>query len=210
MGPEHCCYSTGGAQRQPVPRKRGSRTDLATGAAPSAGPEPRAGARLARGCRGTGAGPGRGFPARGPGRPGRPGRAVTDNLVNIGGRSAVAGPSADRHSASAACCCRPSTDRHGPGPGTRRGATRRGTGHGPRARTPGRRSPGPPASIRGSLPRLGRACAGQRGGQGHHCVPVCLRPAGRLLQRSEQAIAGDPVTGFPFLERLNLSRSSAL
>src|SRR6266478_1886853 len=35
------------------------------------------------------------------------------------------------------------------------------------------------------------ACRDQRGGQGHHCVPVCPRPAGRLLQRSEQAIAGN-------------------
>src|SRR5216684_8564334 len=35
------------------------------------------------------------------------------------------------------------------------------------------------------------ACCYQRGGQGHDRVPVCLRPAGRLLQRSEQAIAGN-------------------
>ena len=49
----------GRAQRQPVRRTPGSRTDLTTGAAPSAVPEPLAGARLARCCRGAGAGPGR-------------------------------------------------------------------------------------------------------------------------------------------------------
>ena len=46
------------------------------------------------------------------------------------------------------------------------------------------------------------ACRYQRGGQGHHSVPVCPRPAGRLLQRSEQAIAGNWFSshGISFLE----------
>jgi len=38
-----------------------------------------------------------------------PSRAVTEKLVNTGGRSAAAGPRPDRRRASAACCCRPST-----------------------------------------------------------------------------------------------------
>src|SRR6266404_8367966 len=63
----------GRARRRPVPRKPGSRTDPTAGAAPSAGPEPFAGAQLARCCRDAGAGPERGFPARGPGRPDRQG-----------------------------------------------------------------------------------------------------------------------------------------
>ena len=35
------------------------------------------------------------------------------------------------------------------------------------------------------------ACRYERSGQGHYRVPVGPRPAGRLLQRSEQAIAGN-------------------
>jgi hypothetical protein len=52
-----------------------------------------------------------------------------------------------------------------------------------------------PPGIRGSRPRQGQAAEvlrqAKRGRQGHDCAPVRPRPAGRLLQRSEPAIAGN-------------------
>ena len=58
--PSSCsaAIGSGRAQRQPVRRTPGSRTDPTAGAAPSAGPGPLAGARPARCCRDGGAGPG--------------------------------------------------------------------------------------------------------------------------------------------------------
>src|SRR5260370_24371645 len=51
------------------------------------------------------------------------------------------------------------------------------------------------------------ACRYQRGGQGHDCVPVCPRPAGRLLQRSEHAVAGNWLShGTAFLETRTSAR----